>query len=570
MTFSHFGDLGGSARAGLVTPPPVPSDYFRLEQLYEIQTILAQPIELEIACEAILPLVARSLRVRSVVLLDTIPKRALAWAAPELAEGDVRHAQELACRSLAYLSGDLDRDDLGWVRTAAARVLHGGTTGFVASPRHFVTLPLARLHGHVFGVFQLEGAATFDENDLLFINAIANQLAITLDRQHIQLELQITRSEVELANRRLGELQAISAAGLGGATLDDSLAAVLPVICEMFATDVAVIWQVTRDGKLLRHQASTGLPEPSRPAALATATRIAGYGGAMVVGGGEGLCPMLGAPMRARHRLTGVLCVGQPDSDEVTHDDLQFFEHVAERVGAVIDSVVLYEHALAAVRSRDEVMSIVSHDLKNPLSAIEMCTELIASDMPGHRKEIGIIQRSLDVMMRLISDLRDVGSIEAGHLSLRTDVEDAGALVRDTVDSVRDAAVKAAIGFDVHLPDEPVIVECDRVRVQQVLTNLISNALKFTPRLGTITIAVEAAAPGFAQLSVVDTGGGIDPQDLPRVFDRYWQARDSAHLGTGLGLAIAKGIVEAHGGTISVDSRLGYGTTFSFTLPLAE
>jgi signal transduction histidine kinase len=212
-------------------------------------------------------------------------------------------------------------------------------------------------------------------------------------------------------------------------------------------------------------------------------------------------------------------------------------------------------------------MSIVSHDLRSPLGTIQLCTELLATDDPSLAKPVELIKASVAVMTRLTSDLRDVDCIETGHLSINLRSEDAIALVREAVESMRDAATHAALHIELWLPDEALVIDCDRVRIMQVLTNILSNAIKFTPRGGSITVTLAGVAPALAEFSVADTGNGIPAEDLPHIFDRYWQARDTAHLGTGLGLAIAKGIVEAHAGAISVDSRVGQGTTFSFTLP---
>jgi signal transduction histidine kinase len=216
------------------------------------------------------------------------------------------------------------------------------------------------------------------------------------------------------------------------------------------------------------------------------------------------------------------------------------------------------------------MMSMVSHDLRCPLGAIQLCTELLATDAPTLAKPVELIKGSLEVMTRLISDLRDAGGIDSGHLSIVIGCEDASALVRDAVEGVRHAASEAAVHLEIRPPARPLALACDRIRILQVLNNVIGNAIKFTPPEGRITISVEAADRGFARFSVEDTGRGIADDDLPHVFDRFWQARSTAHLGTGLGLAIARGIIEAHAGTMSVASRIGEGTTFSFTVPLAH
>ncbi len=571
--------VGG--RIGPVTLPTIPTDYARLELLYEIQTVLARSIGIEQACDAFLPVLTRALSVRTTVLLDTTQGlyRAFTWAAPGLDPAEIQEALDHARKTLAYFAPATCAPTQVVSRSDE---LPGGTREQRVADRCFVTLPLSLIDGHVFGAFQLEGATKFDERDLLFISAVASQLAVALDRHHVRLQLELARSEVERANRRLRDLQTISKAALEGATLDESVPAVLHAIGAMFQADAVEVLLASADGKTLRRQASAGL-EGTDDATVAVAARsIVATGNALVfddldelVGGGPAVRPngirsLLGAPLRARNQVTGVVCVGSRDLRGFSYDELQFLELVADRIGTVIDNAVLYEQALSAIRSRDAVMGLVSHDLRNPLNSIQLCVELFAIDDPLLVKPVSIIKRSVDLMLRLISDLRDVTSIEAGHLSIKTRPEAAGSLVRDAVEGVQNAIAGKALRLAARLPAEELVLACDRVRVIQVLTNLLSNAIKFTPHGGAITIAIAEVAPGFACFSVEDHGCGIPDGDLASVFGRYWQAEGTAHLGTGLGLAIAKGIVEAHGGAISVVSRVGHGTTFSFTLPLAR
>lgn len=579
MTAEHVPDAG-VVRSRTTTLPPIPTDYDRLELLYEVQTVLAQQDGIEQTCDALLPIVTRALRVRTAVLLDTTGDllRAFTWAADGIKGSVVDEARDHAQKML---------EDFALRRLASANVvsraalLPGGAAGPALLPRHFVTLPLSLVRGPVFGVFQLEGAIVFHERDLLFINAVSNQLAVALDRHHTKKELETVRIRLEHANRRLTDLQTISKSALDGATVEESLSAVLRAIGPMFGTDVAAVLLTSPDDEKLRHRATIGLEsagDDEISIGSGAAGRIAATG-AMFFDDlddfddvcstlrSNGVRSLLGAPMRVRNRVTGVVYVASRKRRAFTHDELQFLELVADRIGTIIDNATLYDQALAAVRGRDAVMGIVSHDLRNPLNSIQMCAELLANVHPQLTKPVAIIKRSVDVMTRLISDLRDAGSIEAGHLSINIGAEDARVLVRDAIDGVRDIAVKKPVRLETRLPVRELVLDCDRIRVIQALTNLLSNAIKFTPQGGTITISVAEAPGGHARFSVEDTGRGIPEGDLPRVYDRYWQARETAHLGSGLGLAIAKGIVEAHGGAISVESRVGHGTTFSIVLP---
>lgn len=569
-------------RSRSTTLPPIPTDYSRLEDLYEIQFVLAQATSLEEACTTSLPILTRALPIRTVVVLDKAQEldRAFTWAAAGIGPAELDAAHARARKRLEYFAPVNCRS----ARVVTSDVLPGGVTDQRGGERAYVALPLSVARGPVFGVFQLETAAAFDESDIVFANALATQFAIMLDRHHARQVLETARLDVDRANRRFRDLQTISNAALEGATLDESLSAVLRAMCAMFSTEVAAVLLASDDGKTLRPRASTGLEDPSEDVisfGSGAAGRIAATGAAMffddldeLEGVGKTLRAnrirsLIGAPMRARGHLTGVVYVASRGDRVFTADELQLIELVADQISTIVDNAMLYERALTAIRSRDVVMGIVAHDLRNPLSAIQMSTELLPTDDPQLAKPVTIIKRSVDVMIRLITDLRDVGSIETGQLSIRPRPEDACALARDAMQGVRDAASTKPVRLEAQLPAREIVLSCDRIRVLQVLTNLLSNAIKFTPPGGVITISVAEGEQGYVRFSVEDTGCGIPEVELHRVFDRYWQAKQTAHLGTGLGLAIAKGIVESHGGTMSLESRVGHGTTFSFTLPLA-
>ena len=172
-------------------------------------------------------------------------------------------------------------------------------------------------------------------------------------------------------------------------------------------------------------------------------------------------------------------------------------------------------------------------------------------------------------MSRLIRDLVDVSSIEAGRFSVTTTPQPLRALVEESVAALLPVAQARSLQLTSELPDgDNFELAADRDRIEQVLTNLIGNAIKFTPAGGTIIVRGERRDSEL-WLSVTDSGPGIASPQLPHVFERYWQAPETASLGHGLGLAIAKGIVDAHAGRIWVESKLGVGTTFRVALPLA-
>jgi signal transduction histidine kinase len=229
-----------------------------------------------------------------------------------------------------------------------------------------------------------------------------------------------------------------------------------------------------------------------------------------------------------------------------------------------------------AIRGRDEVLRVVSHDLRNPLHNIQMTTRVMAGSALGqeqHERMVQIIMRATGRMNRLIEDLLAAARLREGQaIPLELRPEDPGEILDEACEIFEVQAQTRSIQLrrekDSPLPPANI----DRHRILQVLSNLIDNAIKFTPEGGTLTVRcqVDRARPGKLLVSVADTGRGIERQNLDKIFDMFWQVKSTAHMGTGLGLAIAKAIVEGHGGKIWAESKPGAGTTFFLTLPLKE
>jgi signal transduction histidine kinase/DNA-binding response OmpR family regulator len=252
--------------------------------------------------------------------------------------------------------------------------------------------------------------------------------------------------------------------------------------------------------------------------------------------------------------------------------DLPLALDLGRRVGLALENAHLYREARDATMARDELLGIIAHDLRTPLNNVGMAANVLR----GLGTTEGEGQRFLDVITRaarradaLIGDLLDVTRIDAGRLEVETAPEDPRALVSDAVEEMAAAAVAKNITLASRVePPLPEAVMADRRRILQVFANLLGNAVKFTPPGGTITVEA-LARDGSVLFSVADNGPGLRPDHLPHVFDRFWQARETARFGTGLGLAIVKGIVEAHGGEVGVESSAGQGTKFHFALKVA-
>jgi PAS domain S-box-containing protein len=278
-------------------------------------------------------------------------------------------------------------------------------------------------------------------------------------------------------------------------------------------------------------------------------------------------------PLTARKRMLGAITfVGAESGTPYSEIDLAFAEAVARRAALAIDNAQLFAQAQAAIRARDELLALVSHDLGNPLGNIVMAASLLVQSLPvdaqglRNRRHAGVIHHAAQRMKRLIEDLLDISSIEAGQLSVESRAQPAAALVEEALEMERPLATAKTLRFEAELPGEDFEVVCDRGRILQVFANLIGNAIKFTPAGGSITVRAERRGPE-AWFVVRDTGSGIPARQMPQLFNRFWQAEKTRRHGTGLGLSIAKGIVEAHGGRITVESQPGAGSSFAFSLP---
>ena len=287
-----------------------------------------------------------------------------------------------------------------------------------------------------------------------------------------------------------------------------------------------------------------------------------------------GVRTYVAVPLRARNRTLGVLLLFRTDATAYDEASLQFVNEVGHQAALAIDNARLLQQAEEGLRMREELLATVSHDLKNPLTTIRMNSEML---LTRHRAAQDLaagtmakaIHESSNQMQRLIHDLLDLTKIESGRIKLDRRPHDADELISDLMKMLESQAKEQDIELykDVH-PGES-IANCDKDRVLQVLLNLAGNSIKFTGKGGRIRIEAQATGEGI-RFGVIDNGPGIPEEELPRIFDRYWQARRTGRGSAGLGLSIARGIVEAHGGRIWAESALHMGSRFFFTIPEAR
>ena len=230
------------------------------------------------------------------------------------------------------------------------------------------------------------------------------------------------------------------------------------------------------------------------------------------------------------------------------------------------------ERLRRALQERDDVLAVVSHDLRNPLNTISMAAEhleLDGADERDRRHCAAAIRRAVQRATHLIQDLLDISRIDQGGLSLDRRAEDPVEIASVAIEDHRLAAERKGIVLELSCPAPVEKVLADRRRLHQVLDNLLGNAIRHTPAGGLVCVHVTPEG-AWARFSVIDDGEGIPEDELPRLFDRFYQVRRSDKGGAGLGLAIARGVVEGHGGTIEARRREQGGTVFTFTAPLAS
>ncbi|MDP2345707.1 MAG: ATP-binding protein [Deltaproteobacteria bacterium] len=458
--------------AGALTPfAELAEAHQRLKALYEINKLFVSFTDANETVDRALVIAARTLPLHSAILIQAEDDRSdmIAWSAEGRGER-MTAARDNAAAAFSWL--------VGGAITAIDVSLHPGTstlprlTNEAPTGGSLIVIPLVVPGAQPFGLLQVEGGPSLNKIDLLFVCALANQLAVALERDRARRADIVARERAD-ALRAVAEQERVTALALKG----------------------------TAEASTARYQA-------------------------------------------------------------LAEENAAFFERAQQAL----------EDTRRAVQVREQILAVVSHDLRNPLGTILLTAEVLSETTPSRRaREIPAalqrIQRAADGMKRLIEDLLDFASIENGRLAIARQLEDAGSVVIETVASFEAAAGRKHQRLTAEVEAGLPLAFCDRERILQVLANLVSNAIKATPDGGAITLRL--AAQGSAlQLTVSDTGPGISAAHLGHLFERYWRGSDTKYKGSGLGLAIARGIVKAHEGELWAESVLGHGASFFFTLPM--
>jgi signal transduction histidine kinase/ActR/RegA family two-component response regulator len=480
----------------------------------------------------------------------------------------------------------------GNVQIAIAAIGHGRDAGVVIAGSHRPEFP--------------------GETEQLLLEVAANQAALALKRRHDEEELarllmreQAARREAEAAVSMLQRLETVLEGTLAPRRLTELLVDLLRRTRAALDADTGVILLLDADERSLIAVAAYGFSEDlGPPIPVPVGSGVAGH----IAMSDAGLIvedlsaveliraslrshirSLVGVPIVVRGRLIGVMHIGSATLRRFTPADLGFLRMVAERAALAIERVRLDESELQqreqllareqaaradierAARLKDEFLAVLSHELRTPLNAVLGYAHLL--ELRGLTPEradhaLHAIQRNAQAQARLIESLLDLSRIMAGKLELELKPLDVSSVVRAAADVVRPAAAVKGITVQVSVPEAAVTIVGDGGRLQQILWNLLSNGVKFTPSGGEVRIHL-MQGDGDARIYVSDTGQGISAEFLPHVFDRFAQADRArgAQGGLGLGLALVRELVEAHGGTIAAESPgAGEGSTFVVTL----
>jgi PAS domain S-box-containing protein len=506
--------------------------------LYEIGQALARFESVESTFPVITALVARALPLRSLVFLATAGGQARTWVWQ--AEDESAQALELAVaharRCYEYLTG-----------SAAAAPNQAGPEATGRSPRaperdgetsRLVALPLVVTRGRLLGTLQLE-IGGLDEEDLFFVSAVIQEIAEALERKARDEALLL--SETMLAG-------IISIAADAIISVDEEQRILI------FNEGAVSTFGYSKE-EVLGAPLSMLVPERFRAAHHEHVRGFAAERGPA-------------RKMGERGGIVGLRKGGEEFPAEATISRLVIG---GRRVLTVVLRDVTERRRLE--RAREEVLAIVSHDLRTPLSAILTNVGTLLRTGRGEDQEqrrlLERVQRSITVMSQLIEDLLDANRLEAGRFSVAPESLSIEEVLTQVVDVLQPLLIQKSLSLVCEVsPDLPQVL-ADPTRVRQIFMNLLGNAIKFTPRGGTVAVRSEPLGD-LLRFSVTDTGPGIPEAEVGHLFDRFWQAPGTAGLGTGLGLFIVKGIVEAHGGEIWAESEVGKGSSFLFTLPAAR
>jgi signal transduction histidine kinase/ActR/RegA family two-component response regulator len=394
------------------------------------------------------------------------------------------------------------------------------------------------------------------------------------------------KPDVGETQQMAGHLERLAEAISAGSSLEELCKRLLELGLDVAGAALGVIR--VREGSTLRSRAAIGLDdEVTQGFSLPTLTAFAGFepleGAALHVSQNPqsagwskpmrdlALHAAYAVPMRAGENLLGMIYIGAVRALSFTAPQRRFLGLLGAHGGQALSRRQGMDQLEQAIRARDDLLAVVAHDLRNPLNVITVSGNSLMRRQPDPSmlRPIERIMRATQRADRLIRDLLDVNAIESGRFAVERKQLELADVLLAALESQQSVAADASVILTSDISADLPHIEADEERILEVLENLISNAVKFTEPGGVVTIGASSGG-GEVMVWVKDNGHGIRPDHLPKLFDRFWQARRHDRRGTGLGLTICKAIVEAHGGRIWAESALGAGTTMQFSLPVTK
>ncbi|MBN1954215.1 MAG: GAF domain-containing protein [Anaerolineae bacterium] len=454
-----------------------------------------------------------------------------------------------------------------------------------------LTVPIRR-EEQVIGVISMEASqrGAMNQDTLALVTRLADHAAIAIENARLFQAVQEVNEELSMLQRIDRELNAtLDYRRVMELTLDWAL--------KVAGADIgllAIVVETEEGERGLRFLANRGYPDDlvsahlERPWPLERGIigRVVRTGVAELahntssdtdyVPVAGSLAAQLTVPIRLEDRIIGVIALESAQPALLNEEALEFVTRLADHAAIALENARLFEAVQAANNAKTEFVSFVSHELKQPMTSMKGYADLLLKGTGGELNEMQrsfmeVIRSNVKRMDTLVQDLLDISRIEAGRLQLTVGTVEMAEVVEDALRGVQQQieAKKQELTLDVRHPVPPVTA--DRNRLVQVLTNLLSNAYKYTPEGGQIHVAVERD-DGYVRCSVADTGIGMSAEEQERLFTKYFRSSNPAIRnvpGTGLGLVITKSLVELQGGEIWVESELGKGSTFAFTVPVA-
>ncbi|MCC6614311.1 MAG: GAF domain-containing protein [Anaerolineae bacterium] len=550
----------------------------RFEVLYNVAGLIGASLELQVVLD----------QVMDAVIELTGAERGFLMLRDD--DGGVR---VVAARNLDQQT--ITSDKFAYSRTIVNRALDAGepilTTNAAEDPRFagqvsivqhslrsLMASPL-RVRGRIIGVAYVDnraGTGLFDKDDLTALETLTVQAAFAIENARLfaQTDFELARRVDELTQLRRIDQQL-------NETLDPRriMGTALEWVCRLAGADVGHVAQPTGEPPVLEAVYHFGISEDdTQPIQLETrypdALRAFRSGETIQHYDPAQAYSLLIVPVRREQRIISVVVLRR--EGEFAPESRDLIERVITRAAVAIENAQLYEKVQAANKAKSEFVGIVAHDLKVPMTSILGYAELLRFEQnPLSERQLEFISKIRDTVRRmevLVADLADVSRIESGHFFMERTRVPVSTVVQEIHDATLTQIRERGHAFVERIAPDLPDMQVDYYRLIQVLTNLISNAYKYTPEGGTITLTARLIGDRV-EFSVADTGIGLSPDQIAKLGTKFWRADDDftrAQPGTGLGFAITASLVELMGSKIKIDSAPGLGSTFTFNVAIAE